>query len=148
MQLVCAGILILLSFHRVNSACNECNPLSNTACVSSTQYVTCTNDQPNDMTTLSTCANAEKCANVASGCTSGAEACSNVALVTNTPLAVCTAQGKVARIKDPADKTCTKYFNCFLKNGSLTGLAYTCVGTTLFDPIKTQCVTGYTCPKA
>lgn len=50
----------------------------------------------------------------------------------------------VARYADPSDSTCTKYVYCYL-NGGIKGAEYSCVGSTLFDPSKGACVTGFTC---
>ena len=146
MKFLFVAVFVLLSFQGVLSECNKCNVNGRVACISTTQFFLCTNGVP-DTSLLLTCPTGKKCANADTGCSDVVAADCNSAIlsVQDTPIAACTVQGTVGRFPNNSDKTCTKYFYCFMKNGALTGLAYTCVGTTLFDPTKQLCVTNFKC---
>ncbi|CAO1325265.1 unnamed protein product [Diamesa serratosioi] len=77
-----------------------------------------------------------------------------LAPVTTTAAAVVTVTSATAtawcatkapgRYAQPGDKTCSNYVYCYL-NGGIMGWVYSCVGTTLFNPVTSTCQPGYIC---
>lgn len=144
----------------VNAQCNQCGPISKVACFSDTQYFKCNALNEIDISVLTPCVTGV-CSNTNPPCSVGLPpSCPGVVKIAPAPIivppvtpvvtvttttATAFCQNKPAgRYAQPGDKTCISYVYCYL-NGGMMGWVYSCVGTTLFNPLTLTCESGHIC---
>lgn len=69
--------------------------------------------------------------------------CNNTKQNTSSTTIICTAEGRIA---DPSSNNCSRYIDCVKINLAILPFPNTCPGSSLFNPIKKDCDTSYTCP--
>jgi hypothetical protein len=169
MPTVCLQLFLQANFFAISdAACGVCNPVSNFACLSSSQFINC-NSTALDYTYVGVCPSPTVCIeslplarplvtipcfqNTTGSNVTFAASCDRTPLtvVVNSPsespfnaASWCSTRSP-GLYPVPSSTDCTHYTRCFKRNNVVTGAIFKCSGTSRFDSTTSLCDVNVDC---